>query len=301
MSRMRDPERGQILVLVAGGLLVLIAVVALVLEGGTVILNRRDGQNAADLAAVAGARLVALNYTDGGRTSAQVRTEVERVVEDNGCLVDSGTPCDWTARFVGAGLADLGAVGDVASPLPAGSLGVRVEVNRHPGAILGRLPPISRETWDVTTDATAISAKPSSFPAGTMLPIAVCGWGATGQDPCPQASAASGGNYFAFQPGQVYDLTNGKDAPGGFGWLSWDGSNSAGALSDAICTPATRPSRSTARMIPPAPTGASLAPTRAPGRRGSRLIRASPTRVRCGPASTVGSQAEPQSLFPCTT
>ena len=90
----------------------------------------------------------------------------------------------------------------------------------------------------MSTEATAIAAKPSQFPVGVMLPIAVCGWTNPAGDDCAQASTTPApGNFVDFQPGQTYDLTDGKDAPGGFGWLSWDGSNSAGALADAICNP----------------------------------------------------------------
>ena len=60
MNRLRHAlgrdERGQILVIVAGGMIALLAIAALVLEGGTLMLNRRDAQNGADLASVAGTR-----------------------------------------------------------------------------------------------------------------------------------------------------------------------------------------------------------------------------------------------------
>ena len=32
-------------------------------------------------------------------------------------------------------------------------------------------------------------------------------------------------------------LTDGKDIPGGFGYISWDGSNDPNSLADSICTP----------------------------------------------------------------
>ncbi len=34
----------------------------------------------------------------------------------------------------------------------------------------------------------------------------------------------------------MYDLTDGKDLPGGFGWLTWFGSPSAPTLRDSLCT-----------------------------------------------------------------
>ena len=64
MNRLRHAlgrdERGQILVIVAGGMIALLAIAALALEGGMLMLNRRDAQNGADLASVAGHRQVAL-------------------------------------------------------------------------------------------------------------------------------------------------------------------------------------------------------------------------------------------------
>ncbi len=229
--RSRSP-RGQILVIVAGGLIGLLAIGAFALEGGTLVLNRRDGQNAADLASLAGTRMVALSHT-ASATGADVFTAIQGSLDSNDCHAASGTPCTWTARFVGAGLADLGAVSG-SGTVPGAALGVRVGVTRQPGAMLGRI--LGFDHWTVTTEATAIAAEPSQFPTGILLPIALCGWGQTGVNDCLQASN-SPANVIKFQPNQIYDITDGMDAPGGFGWLSWTGSNSAGALSDSICTP----------------------------------------------------------------
>jgi hypothetical protein len=54
----RPDERGQILVLFAGGLAILFVVAAIAFDVGMVLLERRDQQNAADAAALAGARYV---------------------------------------------------------------------------------------------------------------------------------------------------------------------------------------------------------------------------------------------------
>ena len=219
---LRRGEDGRILVIVAGGMIALLTIAALVLEGGTLILNRRDGQNAADLSALAGARTVALNYTAGGRTQANVYQSIEDNLGTNNCGVTGSAPCVWQANFVGPGFTNLGAVTNTSSVLPTNALGVRVGVTRSPGALVGRV--IGIQSWDVSTEATAVSAKPPQVPGGTMLPIAMCGFGVIGQNQC---QTANGSNAIDFQIGQTYDLTDGKDAPGGFGWLSWDGSNAA--------------------------------------------------------------------------
>lgn len=227
-------ERGQILVIVAGGLIGIMAIAALALEGGTIVLNRRDGQNAADISSLAGARIVAKHHTDGGRTHADVYGAINGSLDINDCGSTASAPCAWNAQFVGAGLGSLGAVTNSSASVPGSALGVRVDVTRSPGTSIGRVLGFAK--WDVTTEATAISAKPSSFPSGALLPIALCGWGTSGVNDCLPASNAPS-NAIDFQPGQIYDLTDGKDAPGGFGWLSWDGSNAANKLADSICNP----------------------------------------------------------------
>lgn len=56
--RSRADERGQVLVLFAGGLVALLLVCALAFDVGSMLVQRRDEQNAADAAALAGARYV---------------------------------------------------------------------------------------------------------------------------------------------------------------------------------------------------------------------------------------------------
>ncbi len=66
----RSNEQGQILVLVAGGLVALCVVAALVFDVGQNLLDRRTEQNASDAAALAGARyIVGAGYTFHGGCS----------------------------------------------------------------------------------------------------------------------------------------------------------------------------------------------------------------------------------------
>ena len=69
----REGERGQVLVLFAGAILTLLLVAALAFDTGVMLLERRDEQNAADAAALAGARYVfAPDCVNGPRLSASV-------------------------------------------------------------------------------------------------------------------------------------------------------------------------------------------------------------------------------------
>ena len=72
-------ERGQIIVLFAISIAVVIAMVGLVIDGGAVYAQRRDQQSAADLAALAGADAL-LN----GKTQAEATTVARGVAQSNG-------------------------------------------------------------------------------------------------------------------------------------------------------------------------------------------------------------------------
>lgn len=215
----RTGERGQILVIVAGGMIALLLLAGLVLDGGVAILNQRDGQNTADVASLAGTRMIADHYVDPNitYTQADIYAGIQKSVQNNDCTT-TGTPCSWTATFVNLSLADVGPVNNSGSPLPSGAVGVRVNVLRQPGTFLAGMAGISN--WNVNTQAISIANEPTTVPPGQLLPIAL--------------KENTGTPYV---PGQVYDLTDGKDAPGGFGWLSWTGSNSAGALEASLCDP----------------------------------------------------------------
>jgi hypothetical protein len=78
-SRHRTREQGQILAIFAFGLVALIATVGLVIDGGSAYAQRRDEQNAADLAALAGA-----NALYNGHSNAQAIAVAHGVAGTNG-------------------------------------------------------------------------------------------------------------------------------------------------------------------------------------------------------------------------
>ncbi len=78
----RSPERGQVLVLFAGGLVLVFLIAALAFDVGMTLLERRDQQNASDAASLAGARYVreSANYSGtcaGGVGNAAVNAACE--------------------------------------------------------------------------------------------------------------------------------------------------------------------------------------------------------------------------------
>lgn len=236
-GRGRGSERGQILVIVAGGFIGLLTIVALALEGGTMILTRRDAQNAADLAALSGTRIVSLNYTESPQTQSDVYQAIEESLELNNCGATATAPCVWTANFVGTNLGDLGRVNDSGAALPESSsvlsVGVRVGVTKSPEAIIGRIRGF--DAWNVSTEATALTGSSGNVPSGVLLPIALCGYGPDEAE-CQRAQA-NPSNAKPFVADNEYTLTEGMVGPGNFGWISWTGSDSATTLEASICTP----------------------------------------------------------------
>lgn len=216
----RGDDRGQILIIVAAGLLVFIAFVGLVIDTGVGYRERRNIQNASDLSALAGTKVIADHYLDGGRTGAEVYDAITASLEANGCAPASG--CTWEANYVRPDAAVTGSeidLGDVTAlaPIPANAQGVRVDTESAPETFFMRAVGISE--IEVATNATAMtSSLLNEAPAGVLLPI-----GAFDSD---------------YEPGVEYELTAGEEGPGNFGWLDWDGgAPNTPELAESICNP----------------------------------------------------------------
>lgn len=228
-NRDRSGERGQILVIVAGGAVTLLLLMGLVLDGGVAIFNRRDAQNTSDTMALAGTKFVADVHQGKTTVDATVFAALTRAAVANGCVATNATPCTWQAWFVSNSASGPIDTPNTATPItatgpaaavPANALGVRVGVRRQPGTFVIGLAGF--RSWDVQTQATAVAEVPATVPVGSLLPIALKDDGTAGQ---------------AYQPGQVVDLTDGKDAPGGFGYITWTDSNDPNSLASSICHP----------------------------------------------------------------
>jgi Putative Flp pilus-assembly TadE/G-like len=139
----RSHERGQILVLFAGGLVALLLIAALAFDVGMMLVERRDEQNAADAAALAGARYV---LTDQAAAIGAAR-DLARM---NG--YDDGDPDEIVnvyipplhGRYVG---------------LP-GFIEVQIQSTR-PSIFAGV---IGRATWDIGAFGVATNSQNLTFP-----------------------------------------------------------------------------------------------------------------------------------------
>jgi Flp pilus assembly protein TadG len=158
----REP-RGQVLVIVAGGLIVMFALTGVVVDGGFAWGQQRDNQNAADAAAEAGAVVLAETLTGLTRTDGDVLTAVDASTAANG--VDkvgawytdrAGNLVDNTCVVV-TSTADAATVGGGFIPPCTNEmgLGVRAETSKTFETFLVRV--IGFNTLTADADATAVS------------------------------------------------------------------------------------------------------------------------------------------------
>jgi hypothetical protein len=224
-----------------------IAMVGLVIDGGFAWSERRALQNAADLASLAGARVVGLH----GQASpippaadAEVRAAVEEVLADNAgpaspCGAGVTTNC-YAAEYVDAEGDGLGVtVGS--GTFPPAAKGVRVAPTQEVETVFMGIVGIDEVT--AATDATARAAYASAVggPAGNLLPIAVTLDEELWNDHfCPAHLPASSCSEFELDdeggPGGGHN-----GLPGQFNWMSWTGDGSTPYARTMIGPPANSP------------------------------------------------------------
>ena len=209
--------RGQMVVLFALVVSVLILGVGLVVDGGNALVQRRASQNASDFGALAGARIIAEkvggDLTNG--TDANVQISITNAVLANGGTAPTfGAPSG--PRYVDSNGALLGYVG-AATAIPATAGGVKVGSARTWKPYF--LGIIGVNSWTASADATAtggfcVGCAPTPgtlFPAGISTSFfqtyPFCS-GPISTDPS--------------SPCYPQRLTPGNlNVPGGFGWLKF--------------------------------------------------------------------------------
>ena len=121
-------ERGQALVIIVFAILALLVVAGLAIDGGTVYLERRRMQNAADAAALAGTRKLAeATCAEPGVNDAAIAAEVIHYAEANGVQYASG---NVVADYVAFNESVLGRVGSGAIPTGATGISVTTQIGR---------------------------------------------------------------------------------------------------------------------------------------------------------------------------
>jgi Flp pilus assembly protein TadG len=150
-AHVRGRERGQILALFALGLLAIIGMVGLIIEGGNIFGQQRIAQNASDSAANAGALVIAENLAGVARTGDQVLAAITTVANANGLQSTSAEYTDGFGTPTGVAVAS--------GAIPSNARGVRVGGDRVAATTFGRVLGINELT--ASADATAVAGASS--------------------------------------------------------------------------------------------------------------------------------------------
>ena len=201
----RSESRGQVLVLFAGAAFTLFVIAALVFDVGMMVVQRRDEQNAADAAALAGARYV---LTDTVEADAAAR----RIAKANG--FDDADP----NQIVSVHIPPIHGL-YVGFP---GFIEVQIESTRP--SIFGGI--IGRASWPVGASAVATNAQNLTFPFSML---------ALNPTACKSIAVSGGGVVEAYA--NIQSNSNGSGcAPGAPVGFSRTGGSTIDVLApDATC------------------------------------------------------------------
>ena len=203
--------RGQMLVLFALSASVMLLVSGFVIDGGYALAQQRSAQNTSDLAALAGARVLA-SYVSGNTTSgtdSNVRLSIDQTL-----AVNDAPPVTYGApngpRYVDMNGNLLAYVG---TGIPAGAVGVRVGTTRTWTPFF--LGIMGVDNWSAGAVATARGGyRVGGPPAGNLLPIGISKKTYETFTSCPAGKPKADCT--------VVDLNEGTlNIPGGFGWLKF--------------------------------------------------------------------------------
>ena len=203
------------IVLFGISLIALVLLIGLVVDGGFAFVERRNVQNAADFAALAGARVVAQARVGDAvnGTDANVKGAIEAVLASNDVApmtFDANGP-----RYVDRSGTRLTYVGDPAlvgvipSTAQGISLGARTNWRPYFLGIIGVT------SWTAAADAVAIT--PANQGGGGVVPFGVSLSTVSGPGALPVCAAGE-----TAEACGTHHLTPGAtNLPGGFGWLKF--------------------------------------------------------------------------------
>jgi hypothetical protein len=174
-------ERGQTLVIVAVAMVGLLALAGLAIDGGNLFMQRRQAQNAADAAALAGTRLIAAamqtcDPIDMPALDVKIARTVNTYAEQNGLGDTNGMPGDEVNDNILAWYVDpdenrLGQVGQMGE-LPLGAAGVEVALHDQDPTYF--LVIVGIDTIPSSARAMAMTGRLLQFPTDAgLIPVAI--------------------------------------------------------------------------------------------------------------------------------
>lgn len=241
--RERDPQRGQVLVIVAVGLVVIVAMVGLVIDGGYAWGKQRETQNGADAAAEAGAVVLMQRLATVPKTDLDVHNAVLAAGDAN--RIDP--PDAWYTNISGSLLNSSGTIVANRSQaamvgagvIPPGASGVQAVGSQTFNTFLAGI--IGFPHFTATAPATAVagySGTCDSAAGCNLIPVTVPVTIVTcdGQNNPVPAAGNPPPQWSVGTTISVVPLC--KNGPGNVGWLDW--TPPAGGTSEliqAILTP----------------------------------------------------------------
>lgn len=212
--------RGQTLIIVAIGMVALIAMVGLVIDVGVQWANNRGAQNGSDAAAEAGAIVLLKNMSGASplNTDADVESAVETAATRNGIVLTDAEYTDWQGNALGAKVGD--------GVIPANAQGVQVVGSRVHDTFFARIVGVSE--LSAFTDAVAVAGPTDPCPetsACALLPVTF----PTTEVGCisPSKSEPSTTPWQGPPSAVDYVIPLCGNNPGSIGWIDWDPPNSA--------------------------------------------------------------------------
>lgn len=152
-SSKRGAPRGQVLVIVAAGLVVLVAAVGVVIDGGYAWGRQRHTQNAADSSAKAGARVIQDMLRGIAVTDGDVGCAVEAAADANNVDLEEAVYTDWQGNDLGSPSTPVATCGS-GGTIPPGAQGVRATGSQEVETFLARV--IGFTSFTALADATAV-------------------------------------------------------------------------------------------------------------------------------------------------
>ncbi len=159
----RRDESGQVLVIVAAGLIGIIAMVGLVIDGGHAWGRQRETQNGADAIAKAGATVILEWIAEQPRTIGDVGCAVERAETENNVEVERAEFTDHTGALIDVDIPDCGTAGAI----PPDAQGVRAVAEQTFDTFL--MSVVGFRELRATANATAIVGPITG--SGVGLPV----------------------------------------------------------------------------------------------------------------------------------
>jgi hypothetical protein len=211
-------QRGQVIVIVAVALTVLLAAVALVIDGGNAYAQQRKTQNGIDAAAEAGAAQLARSLVGVAITDWDVRTAVEETATANNIsTVD-------LAEYTDVDGVPLGTVGG--GTIPPDTQGVKVGGSRDFATFIGGVVGLAQ--WKASAEATAVTGFADESGFGGLIPltfpILLTECGTTPPKLFfPDDGVPPPGTEWPFGPNNRVAIPLCPNGPGHVGWIDWDG------------------------------------------------------------------------------